>query len=91
MEECGGHGMNLAINDAEELADRIGPKLASGEPILLKDLKGYEAERWQANERALRQAHDILPVQACVTAWRVLCSFGCGQIFQRFLVGCSSR
>lgn len=56
---AGGHGMNLAINDAEELADRIGPKLASGEPISMEDLKGYEAERRQANEQALHQAHDI--------------------------------
>ena len=54
---AGGHGMNLAINDAEELADRIGPKLAAGEAIRLNDLKGYESERRQTNEEALRQAH----------------------------------
>lgn len=56
---AGGHGMNLAINDAEELADRIGPKLAAGEPVSMGDLKDYEAERRQANEQALRQAHEI--------------------------------
>ncbi len=54
---AGGHGMNLAINDAEELADRIGPKLAAGEAITPNDLKGYESERRQTNEEALRQAH----------------------------------
>lgn len=56
---AGGHGMNLAINDAEELADRIGPKLASGEPVSMADLKAYEAERRQANKQALHQAHEI--------------------------------
>ena len=56
---AGGHGMNLAVNDAEELADRIGPKLASGEPVSMADLKAYEAERRQANKQALHQAHEI--------------------------------
>ena len=56
---AGGHGMNLAINDAEELADQIGPKLAAGESIRLEDLSRYDTERRQANERALRQAHGV--------------------------------
>jgi len=56
---AGGHGMNLAINDAEELADRIGPRLAAGEPISIEDVTAYEAERRQANEEALRQAHEL--------------------------------
>ena len=54
---AGGHGMNLAINDAEELADRIGPRLAAGKSVLLDDLRGYEAARRQANSEALRVAH----------------------------------
>lgn len=56
---AGGHGMNLAINDAEELADRIGPKLAAGEPVSLDDLKDYEVQRREANAQALRQAHEM--------------------------------
>ena len=56
---AGGHGMNLAINDAEELADRIGSKLASGKNITLNDLKGYESGRRLVNEKALRYAHGV--------------------------------
>jgi 2-polyprenyl-6-methoxyphenol hydroxylase-like FAD-dependent oxidoreductase len=66
---AGGHGMNLAINDAEELADRIGPKLAAGQAITLEDLKGYEAERRQVNEETLRFAHDAF-MRLTAPEWR---------------------
>ena len=56
---AGGHGMNLAINDAEELSDRIGPKLAARQPISMDDLRAYESERREANGAALRQAHQV--------------------------------
>lgn len=66
---AGGQGMNLAINDADALADRIGSKLAGGNSVTLNGLKGYESERYAANEKALRYAHRMF-MQLTGPQWR---------------------